>query len=301
VLILQLLQPCREIRIHITNSMKTSSSAPFDTGSVARTVEASLANQKPPFYQDVPAHFRDSINFYGSGSNVPVVSPSGEKSVDSWSVRNDSRFQRPGSVENPLFVSDFSSTEKTPQFPVKQHSKLLRWKADVAASPSTASAGDNPQRDCRHIGRSRNAHVNSSPTQSLHHKLKSIEAKIQKAARWELAYLNKAKEAQTKREEWMQLYKVVCDLQHKTNKNTPAGLLQKTGAKVKGCAQIEKAYLVKAKAVHDKRYRWTKLYEHASQMESQARIAKELPPLHQSLQACIEKELPTLPPLHQSV
>jgi hypothetical protein len=207
----------------------------------------------------------------------------------------------PGSVDNPLAISAFSSTANTP--------KLLRWKADVATSPSTASVGDNSlssrmesdrviRKDCRcHHDCSRNADDNSSSTsQILNHKLKSMEARIQKAARWELAYLNKAKEAQTKREEWTQLYVVVCDLQKNVSKNTPAGLLEKTGAKVKGCERIEKAYLVKAKAVHDKRYRWTKLYEHASRMEPQMLIAKELPPFHQSLQACIEKELP---PFHQ--
>jgi hypothetical protein len=107
-----------------------------------------------------------------------------------------------------------------------------------------------------------------------------LEAKIKKAAHLELAYLNKAKEAQNKRKEWAQLYKMMTNLPGSgaLNLNHSIEEIQK---KAQSSHLMEKSYLKKAKAVHDQRYRWTKICEHSSRELGQRPECSttELPPL----------------------
>lgn len=135
----------------------------------------------------------------------------------------------------------------------------------------------------------------------LQRQMASLEGKIQKAARVELAYLNEAKQVKDKRDEWK---KLCHSLQEKLRHRLKAGIpfaqeedmkqqIERVETKIKKAVRMENTYMKKSKEIRDRRYRWTQLYEvnnreyqqlsqqysKASSSSSSARRSKELPPL----------------------
>lgn len=106
----------------------------------------------------------------------------------------------------------------------------------------------------------------------------TLHIKIQKAARKELEYLNKAKHAQDKHKEWTALYQ---KLKCKQNKDEKSQKLEtKLKPKIIKAKKMERAFQQQAKELRDQRYRWTKLYQ-ISQQDSNEATPEDLPPLPQ--------------------
>ena len=117
-----------------------------------------------------------------------------------------------------------------------------------------------------------------SKRQRLKHLKKQMarmEEQIQKAIRVELTYLDNAKEIRDKRDR----LKDACDsLQNNMKRHGQLSEssetrlkeeMEKVQAKIQKATRLENTYLKKSKQVHDKRYRWTKLYEHACKERQQ--------------------------------
>ena len=131
-----------------------------------------------------------------------------------------------------------------------------------------------------------------------------LKLKINKAVQLELAYLDKAIEVGKKRIMLMRVLqessaassKDTNDASHPTNETTATtaaatpSKVQKLTEKIAYATKLEKAWFHRARQVHDKRYRWTKLYEiiSMSQQNSCDTAASDkdtslLPPLVSSL------------------
>jgi hypothetical protein len=148
------------------------------------------------------------------------------------------------------------------------------------------------QSDCRH-----NNHVicseddnseeslpfSSKRKTNLRRQLNSMENRIRNAASLELHYLNKAKYIRAKRDALSKfLQSKTCDDTHDTNHPSYMAYV------VERDILMERACLKKSKKIHNKRYRWTKIYEHTVRQwkeqsnGSTASLAfgmKRLPPL----------------------
>jgi hypothetical protein len=277
---------------------KLTSSSTSDRIFVARAVETmSSAIRKDVRFKGLPTHFHGSstvstVSTFGdmdssmasdlTSSTTRLQSPVMRhwKSVDSCTVRgrNDSGSDR---LEiEPVPERDYRR-------PNSINNTLVRPN-EMAAPPSTAcvrfdslssrmEADSVPQKDCQDTADKSSSFLTSRTS------LNRLEAKIKKAACLELAYLNKTKEVQNKRKEWAQLYKIMTNLPGRANSTGNLHhSIEEVRRKAKASYLTEKAYLKKAKAVHDQRYRWTKIYEHSSrELEKRSRecYITELPPL----------------------
>ncbi|GAX27637.1 hypothetical protein FisN_13Hh272 [Fistulifera solaris] len=116
-----------------------------------------------------------------------------------------------------------------------------------------------------------------------------LRAKIDKAVRVELAYLDKAIEVGKKRKMMVRVLKEQGDLP-----SMEASQQQTITAKIAYATKLEKAYFHKARQVHDRRYRWTKLYEMSQQSDEATPSKKcQLPPLRSRFYSGEEKLSPT--------
>jgi hypothetical protein len=192
------------------------------------------------------------------------------------------------SDHGPSFVSKASDcTVATASTSGNMDSTCLERTVKPYKNPLKVRFGDAIcQSDCRHSNHvicSGDKHSEESlPLASmrktnLSRQLISMEARIQKVARLELHYLNKAKDFRAKRDALTIMLKSrkTCDDMHHTNV-------------VKKAILIERDYIKKSKKIHNKRYRWTQIYEYTARKwikqsnGSTASLAfgmKRLPPL----------------------
>ena len=130
----------------------------------------------------------------------------------------------------------------------------------------------------------------SEKLKEMRRELSSLEAKIQKAAKVELDYLNEAKKAGSKRDNWSSTRQKWNDRLREKMGSLPLAKIEEVRSqldhlekKIKKATALEKVYLKKSKQIRGKRYRWTQLYEHTRRevdSKSSARTRpKQLPPL----------------------
>lgn len=123
-----------------------------------------------------------------------------------------------------------------------------------------------------------------------------LRAKIHKAVQIELAYLDKAIEIGKKRKLMMrrlnetiernQQEKSTTTISASSPQDSYTSTPQSLTEKIAYATRLEKIYFHKARQVHDRRYRWTKLYE-LSQTTKESLTS--LPPLMTNLYAAEEK------------
>ncbi|GAX27177.1 hypothetical protein FisN_13Lh272 [Fistulifera solaris] len=132
---------------------------------------------------------------------------------------------------------------------------------------------------------------NADDVKSKGPKRDDLRAKIDKAVRVELAYLDKAIEVGKKRKMMVRVLKEQGGASTTTGETVNASQQQTITAKIALATKLEKAYFHKARQVHDRRYRWTKLYEMSQHSDdSKATPSKcQLPPLMSSFYSGGEK------------
>jgi hypothetical protein len=121
-----------------------------------------------------------------------------------------------------------------------------------------------------------------------------LRAKIDKAVRVELAYLDKAIEMGKKRKMMVRVLNEQGNCNSSTTSETiNASQQQKITANIAYATKLEKAYFHKARQVHDRRYRWTKLYEMSQNSDDSkadnSPSKSKLPPLMSSFYSGEEK------------
>lgn len=118
---------------------------------------------------------------------------------------------------------------------------------------------------------------------AINRRQEDLKTKINKAVQIELAYLDKALEVGKKRKKLMRVLKETAEEHEQTTKGSDAPseesihLRKKLKEKIAYAIKMEEAYLNKARQTHDRRYRWTKLYEVSKKDNKTDR--SELPPL----------------------
>lgn len=256
-------------------------------------VDPSLANQhvhapQLPRWNDVQAEFdrrvvenngrrqqQQQFCDHGSVVTASTNSTTGNRSLTSLSTSSSVKSVRWEPID-PLAAAAAASNNSTcSDIETETDDYSQRMRNPMAALPSKQQA------------------PSATPSSNKSSQLDSLEVKIHKAARMELRYLNKAKEIREQRKQWTVLYQRVQKADEVTQMSNAEAILEATAdvvkepvlelspsiiqeriatlrAKIKQALSIEKNYLKKSKQICNKRYRWSKVYEHTVREEAAA-------------------------------
>jgi len=204
---------------------------------------------------------------------------------------------------------DNSTEPENEMNPLLSCSRVVRWKDEHPGgmlssannkTPSIMVEGHQGKISPTDFSAQEKSSASLAKKQGLRRRIERVGSKIHKAARIELAYLNKAAKLRDQRCRWTELYKVVAckDLHVKLkarviDDTSPISLRElqnviiRVKDKVREIKRVEKSLLAKSREIRDKRCEWTTLYERANERLKQARMLKRsnaadihvLPPL----------------------
>ena len=111
----------------------------------------------------------------------------------------------------------------------------------------------------------------------------ALQEKIQKAACFELRCLQSLEEVKQKRMRWEEKHREALSRRPPTNSESETDVLEsyisEANGKIAKAMKVEFAYKRRVKELHDKRYRWSMLYESAGRELLELDPSRSIPPL----------------------